>query len=101
MAKFCIAIHSGPYSPKLPGEWTYESALMDRADIAKAIHSGDIGIPDRVLEIDEATGTVTNITDDIAIDVSDITWGLSRQPFPELIDWLDQFDVGYFKELVR
>jgi len=95
-----LPIIDGPYETKNPAAWLREAPLtgLTRDAVVKDILDGQIEDVARILEIDEAAGTVKDVTTEIANDVCDGTWGEGREPFASLRRWLDCHaeGVGYY-----
>jgi hypothetical protein len=100
MATFYLPVLPGPYSPGSKDKfehWMQECPLscLTRQDVVEQIASGQFENPARVLEIDEAAGTVRDVTAAIAGEVGDLSWRQNKPPFPELRDWLERHHAPY------
>ena len=97
---FYLPIIDGPYETKNLTAWLREAPLtgLTRDAVVKDILDGQIEDVERILEIDEAAGTVKNVITEIANAVCDETWGEGREPFASLRTWLDRHadGVGYY-----
>lgn len=98
---FYLPILPGPYgvnSTDRKDVWMQECPLncLTRKDVVEQIHSGQFDCPARVLEIDEEAGTVKDVTEEIAEEVGDLTFGHYQAPWDGLRDWLDEHKAGYF-----
>lgn len=99
---FYLPIIRGPYgvnSTDKADVWMREMPLasLTREEVVSDIERGQIEDVVRVLEIDEAAGTVRDVTKEIAIEVGDLTFGNLTPPFDDLRDWLDTHKAGYFQ----
>ena len=69
---FTIIVRKGPYSPNIPADWINETELQTFDEVVKDVIDGQIDAEDiaKVLIIDTAAGTVTDVTGDVA----DLVW---------------------------
>jgi hypothetical protein len=97
---FYLPILGPDYTAKMPGHWLGETAMLSltREAIVSDIYTGQIEGVERILEIDEAAGTVKDVTKEIAIDVGDMSFADGETPFSKLCRWLDDNGAGYWTE---
>ena len=104
---FYLPILPGPYGAKSQDKWDCwisetPLVMLTREDVVADIERGQIDPPPaRVLAINEAAGTVIDVTADIAHEVGKATFGQgynASEPFPALRDWLELHKADFFEQ---
>jgi hypothetical protein len=94
MNTFTIIVRNGPYSGnKIPGNWISEAPIQTFDQVVSDILEGQVDADDiaKVLTIDIAAGTTTDVTGDIADLVFHDFDANNRYAWKKMREWLEGF----------
>ena len=94
MNTFTLIIRKGPYNERTtPTDWISETPIQTFAEVVKDVIDGQVDAEDiaKVLTIDPAAGTVTDVT----AEVAELVWqdydANNHYAYSEMKAWLESF----------